>query len=322
MASAVVTGCAGFIGSHLTESLLADGHSVLGVDCFNDNYARGDKYANLARAGEHERFRLVTADLVDVDADALLDGADVVFHLAGEPGVRASWGPRFDRYTHHNVQATQRLLEAARDTDVRFVYASSSSVYGDALKLPTHEDETPRPLSPYGVTKLAAEHLCVLYGEEHGVDTVALRYFSVYGPRQRPDMAFRRFCEAIVEGQPIEVFGDGRQTRDFTFVGDIVAGTRAAAEADTAPGRVYNLGGGNRTSPALRAGGARRARRPPARRPPARPRVRRRAGHGRRHDARRAPSWASTRAPACATASPPSSSGCASATGPRRMCIP
>jgi UDP-glucuronate 4-epimerase len=248
LASAVVTGCAGFIGSHLTESLLADGHSVLGVDCFNDNYARADKYANLRRAGEHERFRLLTADLVSVDADTLLAGADVVFHLAGEPGVRASWGSRFDRYTHHNVQATQRLLEAARDTGVKFVYASSSSVYGDALTLPTREDETPRPLSPYGVTKLAAEHLCVLYGEEHDVDTVALRYFSVYGPRQRPDMAFRRFCEAIHAGQPIEVFGDGRQTRDFTYVDDIVAATRAAAEADTAPGRVFNVGGGNRTS--------------------------------------------------------------------------
>jgi UDP-glucuronate 4-epimerase len=248
LASAVVTGCAGFIGSHLTESLLRDGHTVLGVDCFNDNYARADKYANLAVASEHDRFRFLAADLVDLDVDALLDGADVVFHLAGEPGVRASWGSRFDRYTHHNVQATQRLLEAARGTGVKFVYASSSSVYGDALKLPTDEDQTPRPLSPYGVTKLAAEHLCVLYGEEHAVDTVALRYFSVYGPRQRPDMAFRRFCEAIHAGQPIEVFGDGRQTRDFTYVGDIVAATRAAAEADTAPGRVFNVGGGHRTS--------------------------------------------------------------------------
>jgi UDP-glucose 4-epimerase len=162
--------------------------------------------------------------------------------------VRASWGQRFDRYTHHNVQATQRLLEAARDTDVKFVYASSSSIYGDAMTLPTHEDATPRPLSPYGVTKLAAEHLCVLYGEEHDVATVALRYFSVYGPRQRPDMAFRRFCEALVHGQPIEVYGDGRQTRDFTYVGDIVAATRAAAEADVARGRVFNIGGGNRTS--------------------------------------------------------------------------
>ena len=248
MASAVVTGCAGFIGSHLTESLLKDGHHVLGVDCFNDNYARADKYANLAAASDHDRFRFLAADLVDVEADALLDGADVVFHLAGEPGVRASWGPRFDRYTHHNVKATQRLLEAARDTGVKFIYASSSSIYGDALKLPTHEDETPRPLSPYGVTKLAAEHLCVLYGEEQDVHTVALRFFSVYGPRQRPDMAFRRFCEAIVGGRPIEVFGDGRQSRDFTYVADIVAATLAAGFADTPSGRVYNVGGGGSVS--------------------------------------------------------------------------
>jgi UDP-glucuronate 4-epimerase len=244
-----VTGCAGFIGSHLTEALLKDGHTVLGVDCFNDNYARADKRANLTRASEYERFRLLTADLVDVDAHALLDGADVVYHLAGEPGVRASWGTRFDRYTHHNVQATQRLLEAARDrAGLRFVYASSSSVYGDALKLPTREDDTPRPRSPYGVTKLAAEHMCVLYGDEYGVDTVALRYFSVYGPRQRPDMAFRRFCEAIVAGVPIEIYGDGRQTRDFTYVADIIVATRAAGETRTRPGRVYNVGGGNRIS--------------------------------------------------------------------------
>jgi UDP-glucuronate 4-epimerase len=249
MARAVVTGCAGFIGSHLTESLLEDGHTVLGVDCFNDNYARADKRANLERATEYNGFRLLTADLNAVDATGLLEEADVVYHLAGEPGVRASWGARFDRYTHHNVQATQRLLEAATHHEgLRFVYASSSSIYGDALTLPTREDETPRPLSPYGVTKLAAEHLCVLYGEEHGVDTIALRYFSVYGPRQRPDMAFRRFCEAIVSNQPLELYGDGRQTRDFTYVADIVAATRAAAEAATAPGRVFNVGGGDRTS--------------------------------------------------------------------------
>jgi UDP-glucose 4-epimerase len=160
--------------------------------------------------------------------------------------VRSSWGPRFDRYTHHNVAATQRLLEATDGQ--RFVYASSSSVYGDALSLPTHEDTTPRPLSPYGVTKLAAEHLCALYGEEQGLDTVALRYFSVYGPRQRPDMAFRRFCEAIVAGAPIEVFGDGHQSRDFTYVADIVAATRAAGETKTDPGRVYNIGGGDSVS--------------------------------------------------------------------------
>ncbi len=237
MARALVTGCAGFIGSHLTESLLEDGHAVLGVDCFNDNYRRADKRANLSVATDYEAFELVTGDLVSLDVEALLEAVDVIYHLAGEPGVRSSWGARFDRYTRHNVAATQRLLEAMVDfPGKRFVYASSSSVYGDALSLPTHEDVTPRPLSPYGVTKLAAEHLCVLYAEEQDVQTVALRYFSVYGPRQRPDMAFRRFCEAIVDGDPIEVFGDGRQSRDFTFVGDIVAATRAAADTPAAPG--------------------------------------------------------------------------------------
>jgi nucleoside-diphosphate-sugar epimerase len=247
LTKALVTGCAGFIGSHLTESLLEDGHAVLGVDCFNDNYRRADKRANLRRAGEHRDFRLVEADLVETDARALIEECDVVYHLAGEPGVRGSWGQRFDRYTHHNVAATQRLLEAARAVPGRrVVYASSSSVYGDAMDLPTREDATPQPLSPYGVTKLAAEHMCVLYEEEHGVDTIALRYFSVYGPRQRPDMAFRRFCEAVLAGRPIELYGNGSQTRDFTYVADIVAATRAAGEG-RATG-VFNVGGGSRIS--------------------------------------------------------------------------
>src|SRR3954471_18376794 len=247
MARALVTGCAGFIGSHLTEALLEDGHEVLGVDCFNDNYRRADKRANLALAREYGTFELVHGDLVSLDVAALVEPVDVIYHLAGEPGVRSSWGERFDRYTHHNVAATQRLLEAM-PRGKRFVYASSSSVYGDALALPTREDATPRPLSPYGVTKLAAEHLTVLYGEEQGLDTVALRYFSVYGPRQRPDMAFRRFCEAIVAGAPLEVFGDGGQSRDFTYVHDIVAATRAAGETATPPGSVYNVGGGGSVS--------------------------------------------------------------------------
>jgi nucleoside-diphosphate-sugar epimerase len=240
---ALVTGCAGFIGSHLTESLLADGHAVIGVDCFNDNYRREDKRANLDRARQHDAFHLLCADLVEADLPALLERCDVVYHLAGEPGVRSSWGQRFDRYTHHNVSATQRLLEAARAVPGRrIVYASSSSVYGDALALPTREDAAPQPLSPYGVTKLAAEQMCELYRAEHGVDTVSLRYFSVYGPRQRPDMAFRRFCDAIVAGRPLEVFGDGRQTRDFTYVEDVVAATRAAGEGDASG--VLNVGGG------------------------------------------------------------------------------
>jgi len=242
---ALVTGCAGFIGSHLTESLLAGGFEVVGVDALTENYDAASKRRNLACATQHDAFRFIHADVAD--AGALLDGIDVVFHLAGEPGVRGSWGERFDVYTRRNVTATQRLLDAL-EPGVRFVYASSSSVYGDALRLPTGEGVAPRPLSPYGVTKLAAEHLCVLYASERGLDTISLRYFSVYGPRQRPDMAFRRFCEAIAAREPITLFGDGRQTRDFTYVHDVVAATRAAGEAGRGGGRVFNIGGGARVS--------------------------------------------------------------------------
>jgi UDP-glucuronate 4-epimerase len=249
LSRALVTGCAGFIGSHLVESLLADGHEVVGIDCFTDNYPRVHKQANLAVAREHDRFTFLNADLVTVEAERLLDGCDVLYHLAAEPGVRSSWGRRFDRYLRNNIRATQRLLEAsARAPERRIVYASSSSVYGESERLPTPEHAAPQPLSPYGVTKLAAEQLCRLYHANHGVDAVALRFFSVYGPRQRPDMAFRRFCEAAVAGAPIDVYGDGRQTRDFTFVGDVVAAARAAAVADGVAGEAYNIGGGARVS--------------------------------------------------------------------------
>jgi UDP-glucuronate 4-epimerase len=246
---ALVTGCAGFIGSHLTESLLGDGHEVVGVDCFSDNYARSQKLANLRVALDFDSFRLARCDLAEADPSWLLAGCDTVFHLAAEPGVRSSWGSRFDVYLRNNLAATQRLLEAAlRVADVRFVYASSSSVYGEAERLPTPEDTPPRPRSPYGVTKLGAEQLCLLYHANHGLQTVALRYFSVYGPRQRPDMAFNRFCRAALAGEPVTLYGDGRQTRDFTYVADVVAATRAAARAGAAPGRVYNVGGGSRVS--------------------------------------------------------------------------
>src|ERR671914_301902 len=227
---ALVTGCAGFIGSHLTESLLGDGHEVLGVDCFNDNYDRSQKLANLRVALDFESFRFARCDLEEADVSGLLAGCETVFHLAAEPGVRSSWGSRFDVYLRNNLAATQRLLDSAMPlADIRFVYASSSSVYGDAETLPTPEDTPPRPLSPYGVTKLGAEQLCLLYHVNHGLQTVALRYFSVYGPRQRPDMAFNRFCRAALADEPITLFGDGRQTRDFTYVADVVAATRAAA---------------------------------------------------------------------------------------------
>lgn len=246
---ALVTGCAGFIGSHLSESLLADGHDVIGVDCFNDNYGRAQKLRNLDHARAWDNFDFVPIDLargalMDVVADC-----DTIFHLAAEPGVRASWGERFELYLRNNVLATQHLLEATRPwPGKRFVFASSSSVYGQAESFPTPEDATPRPFSPYGVTKLDAEHLCLLYNANHGIDTVCLRYFSVYGPRQRPDMAFNIFCQAALAGEPVTVFGDGRQTRDFTFVLDAVAATRAAAVRPPVSGRVCNVGGGSQVS--------------------------------------------------------------------------
>src|SRR3954451_7080491 len=246
---ALVTGCAGFIGSHLADSLLADGHEVVGVDCFNDNYERTDKRRNLEHALEWSEFDFVPLDLVRGDLASLIDDVDAVFHLAAEPGVRSSWGPRFDNYQHNNVVATQRLLEAARRTpEKRFVYASSSSIYGQAEALPTPETTVPRPFSPYGVTKLAAEHLCEAYHGNFGVSAVSLRYFSVYGPRQRPDMAFNTFCRAAIAGRPLTLFGDGGETRAFTYVGDGAAATRAAAEAPGAVAGVYNVGGGSRVS--------------------------------------------------------------------------
>jgi UDP-glucose 4-epimerase len=246
---ALVTGCAGFIGSHLTESLLADGHSVLGIDCFNDNYGRRDKLGNLAHAQSWSEFDFVPVDLSRGDLHEIVDECDAVFHLAAEPGVRASWSQRFETYVRNNVTATQHLLEAAsRRPEKRFVYASSSSVYGQAETFPTSEEVLPRPHSPYGVTKLAAEHLCSTYHANFGVQAVSLRFFSVYGPRQRPDMAFNAFCRAAIAGEPIVVFGDGLQTRDFTYVGDIVRAVRAACEADGAVGGVYNIGGGSRVA--------------------------------------------------------------------------
>jgi UDP-glucose 4-epimerase len=246
---ALVTGCAGFIGSQLTQALLEDGVAVLGIDCFNDNYGREQKLANVKPLADWDDFSFVPVDLARGDLDGPVSESDVVFHLAAEPGVRPSWGKRFESYNRNNVMATQQLLEAAvRQPVDRFVYASSSSVYGQAETFPTTETALPRPHSPYGVTKLGAEHLCQLYHANFEVPTVSLRYFSVYGPRQRPDMAFNIFCRAAVEGRPIEVFGDGRQTRDFTYVGDVVRATRLAATAEGAEGEVFNIGGGSQVS--------------------------------------------------------------------------
>ena len=243
---ALVTGCAGFIGSHLTESLLADGIDVVGVDCFNENYGRREKLHNLVVSQEWDGFDFVPIDLSRGDLRDLVADTDVVFHLAAEPGVRASWGPHFGRYVRNNVMATQQLLDAASEwPEKRLVFASSSSVYGQAESFPTPETATPRPLSPYGMTKLAAEHLCMLYHANHGVDVTSLRFFTVYGPRQRPDMAFDIFCRAALREEPITVYGDGLQTRDFTYVGDVVRALRLAAGNASAGGGIYNIGGGS-----------------------------------------------------------------------------
>lgn len=245
----VVTGAAGFIGSQLTERLLAEGHRVTGIDAFVDYYPRPVKERNLVGArAAGDRFTLVEGALQQLPLEPLLEGAAQVYHLAAQAGVRASWGTEFDRYTEHNVLGTQRLLEAAvRAGTPRLVYASSSSVYGDCESLPLREDSPCRPVSPYGVTKLAAEHLCHLYARNMALPVVSLRYFTVYGPRQRPDMAFHRFLKAARDGRPVTVYGDGTQTRDFTYIEDILAATRAAAESGR-PGTAYNVGGGERVA--------------------------------------------------------------------------
>ena len=242
----MVTGAAGFVGSQLAEQALADGHDVVGIDCLTDYYDVAQKRENLRELTTSPAFEFVQADLVDADLARLLDGVDVVLHQAGQPGVRASWSTGFDDYLHHNVLATQRLLEAARWASLqRLVYASSSSVYGNAPAYPTREADLPAPESPYGVTKLAAEHLCGVYGRNFGVPTVMLRYFTVYGPRQRPDMATHRLIEAALNETPFPLFGDGSKIRDFTFVGDIVSANLAAAVADVEPGTVVNIAGGS-----------------------------------------------------------------------------
>jgi UDP-glucose 4-epimerase len=246
--NALVTGGAGFIGSHLSERLLAQGAHVTALDCFTDYYPREIKERNLTNLRGHERYRFIESSIADANLAALLNGITHVFHLAAQAGVRKSWGRDFQIYTTLNIDATQMLLEACVDRPIeRVVYASSSSVYGDDVVMPMREDAVPHPVSPYGVTKLAAEHLCQLYCVNHGVKTVSLRYFTVYGPRQRPDMGFNRFFTAVLDGRPIAQYGDGLQTRDFTFVADAVTATAAAAVRGV-PGGVYNIGGGSRVT--------------------------------------------------------------------------
>jgi len=246
--NALVTGGAGFIGSHLSELLLERGARVRAIDAFTDFYPRPLKERNLEHLRGRTGYQFVEGDLRQVDLDALLSGVTHVFHLAAQAGVRRSWGTEFGVYTGLNIDATQCLLEAcARQRIERLVYASSSSVYGDDVVIPMVETALPRPVSPYGVTKLAAEQLCHLYHVNFGVPAVSLRYFTVYGPRQRPDMGFNRFFSAILKGQPLVQYGDGLQTRDYTYVADAARATADAAVRGL-PGRAYNIGGGSRVS--------------------------------------------------------------------------
>jgi nucleoside-diphosphate-sugar epimerase len=246
MSRVLVTGAAGFVGSHLSEALLARGHDVLGLDAFTENYSPARKRANLTHAlAAGLEFRRL--DLTCDRLDPVLGGIDVVYHLAAQPGVRPSWGEDFDIYARRNLVATQRLLEASlRAGLARFVFASSSSVYGHVSERPARESDRPAPVSPYGLTKAACEDLIDLYRRVHGLSAVSLRYFTAYGPRQRPDMAFASFIRSVLSGGPLRVLGDGNQTREFTYVTDAVAATIAAAELGTEP--VYNIGGGTTTT--------------------------------------------------------------------------
>ncbi|BAY16145.1 NAD-dependent epimerase/dehydratase [Anabaenopsis circularis NIES-21] len=248
MTKIIVTGAAGFIGSHITEVLLQQGEEVIGIDEFNDYYDPILKRKNIAYLSCWSNFKLIEGNIQFLDWQTLLKDVEIIYHQAAQAGVRASWGEGFRAYTERNINSTQVLLEAAKDAKKlkRLVFASTSSVYGDAETLPTHESICPHPVSPYGITKLAAERLCGLYQKNFNVPIVALRYFTVYGPRQRPDMAFHKFFKAILQDEAIPIYGDGQQTRDFTFVSDVVAANLAAASEAAAVGKILNIGGGSR----------------------------------------------------------------------------
>jgi nucleoside-diphosphate-sugar epimerase len=248
MTKNIVTGAAGFIGSHLAEKLLKQGEEVIGIDEFNDYYDPLLKRKNISYLEAYPNFKLIETDIQLLNWSPVLKDVDVIYHQAAQAGVRASWGKGFQSYTQRNISATQILLEAAKDAQSlkRFVFASTSSVYGDAETLPTHESICPKPVSPYGITKLAAERLCGLYQKNFAVPFVGLRYFTVYGPRQRPDMAFHKFFKSVLQDEAISVYGDGQQTRDFTFVSDIVSANLAAATKENVVGEIFNIGGGSR----------------------------------------------------------------------------
>jgi len=241
---ALVTGCAGFIGSNLVDKLLESGYEVIGIDCYTDYYPKSIKERNISEAVKKHNFKLIQEDILNMSE---FPEVDYVFHLAAQAGVRASWGKSFDIYTKNNIEATQRILEFYKERSIKkLVYASSSSVYGD-VQLPMREDSPLRPLSPYGVTKLAGENLCYLYWKNYDIPTISLRYFTVYGPRQRPDMAIHKFVNAILNKKAITIYDDGTQMRDFTYVSDVVSANIAAAEKNIV-GRVFNIGGSSEIS--------------------------------------------------------------------------
>lgn len=250
MTTSIVTGVAGFVGSHLVEALLDRGERVIGIDQFNDYYDPTFKRQNIKNFQHHPAFELIEADIQSLDWRSLLSDVDYIYHQAAQAGVRASWGEGFRAYTERNLNATQIMLEAAKDAKQlqRFVFASSSSVYGNAQTMPTSESICPAPVSPYGITKLASEQLCLLYYRNFGVPVAGLRYFTVYGPRQRPDMAFHKFFKAVLRDEAIPIYGDGQQTRDFTYISDAIAANLASATAPDAAGEVFNIGGGSRVS--------------------------------------------------------------------------
>ncbi len=241
----LITGCAGFIGSHIARSLIDSGDTVVGIDCFTDYYDKKLKEENIKGLLKSDRFTFLKEDLLTTGVlEGILSKTDCVFHLAAQPGVRTSWGKNFEIYIRNNILVTHKLLESAREFSIKkFVFASSSSVYGDS-ELPMKEDGMTRPVSPYGISKLTGENMCSLYGKSFGVPVVSLRYFTVFGPGQRPDMAFNRFIRAIIKGEEIIIFGDGSQTRDFTYIDDIVRGTIKASRSGKKG--VYNIGGGSR----------------------------------------------------------------------------
>ncbi len=250
MVNHIVTGVAGFIGSHLAETLLKQGAEVIGIDQFNDYYSPQLKHNNVVNLKQYPGFTLIKASIQDLDWQELLKSVDVVYHQAAQAGVRASWGEDFHHYTERNINATQIILEGAKQVKSlkRIVYASSSSIYGDAVTMPTPETLCPKPVSPYGITKLAGERMCWLYQKNFDVPITALRYFTVYGPRQRPDMAFHKFFQAAIDNKAISIYGDGQQTRDYTYVSDAVAANLAAGEMPEAIGEVFNIGGGSRVT--------------------------------------------------------------------------